>query len=101
MKRPLVDAAPSRLSLQALAAAGYPLSHLADLMATKPGTLGEIRRGNRRYVTADMHQRIAYTHRGLRDADPADHGIPTTASHVALLQAAREGWTTGDGQVAA
>jgi transcriptional regulator with XRE-family HTH domain len=89
----LVDAAPARAQLRALAARGYPLNYVAAEAGVSSGALSLIRSGTRARIQSDTADAIARTHRRLAGTAPADCGIHGWGVGAALLTAGRHGWT--------
>jgi len=87
--------------LRSLAAQGYPINWLADYALLCTSTLTCLRSGRARRITARVAEEIASTFLLLNGVNPAVHGVPARGIHMALLQAARGGWTTGDEVAAA
>lgn len=92
-----VDAAQARQQLIELAAAWFPLLHVAEFIGADDTTLHNIRSGRVRRTSPYIARRIADAHRQLAGTRPADHGIPPRAIHVAQLIAGRNGWTNPEG----
>jgi hypothetical protein len=90
----LVDAGTARQHLIELAAAWFPLTHIAEFIGADDTTLYNIRSGRVRRTNSYTARRIAHAHQQLASTDPADHGIPPRAIHTAQLIAGRNGWTT-------
>lgn len=87
-----VDASTARQQLIELAAAWFPLSHIAQLIGASDKTLYNIRSGRVARTSPYTARRIAHAHAQLAGTQPADHGIPPGPIHTAQLIAGRNGW---------
>lgn len=88
----LVDAGTARRQLIELAAAWFPLTHIAEFIGADDTTLHNIRSGRVARTSAYTARRIAHAHAQLAGTRPADHGIAARAIHTAQLIAGRNGW---------
>jgi hypothetical protein len=63
---------------------GIPISAMAaDKIATKTGISGDyLRRGDQRFLTVDMYQRIQEAMEALEKAGEDDAGLPGKGQHV-------------------
>lgn len=90
----------ARDQLRSLAAQGYPVDWLAGYTLLSGGTLTHLRSGRSRQITARVAFEIATAFLLLNGVDPDIHDVGSRGIHIALLQAARGGWTAGSGVAA-
>lgn len=99
-KKSLVDPLGSARRLQALAAIGFPISHMYRLIGVTDRTVRRVMAGRRVYaVTAAT---IAEGYARLSTQDPIDCGVTAGAARYARRHAKRRGWPTPtqwDGQI--
>lgn len=88
----LVDATTARRQLRELAAAGYPLTWLADELGVSAQGLGGIRSGRQQRSRGYTLTCIYRLYRRLHDTTPETHGIAPGPVSFTRVIAARNGW---------
>ncbi|MDX2707786.1 helix-turn-helix domain-containing protein [Streptomyces sp. PA03-6a] len=72
----MTDAAHAAAILNALAAAGWPATHLADRLGISPQTIAAIRDQRRPHLRIPIDQDIRRLYPRLANTSPAAAGIP-------------------------
>lgn len=88
----LIDAAPARRQLQAMAAAGFTTVWIAEQIGVSKTGLGPVRNGQTGLIQPYTARCIGRLYDRVRGTVAADHGIPERKSAWTRVLAVRNGW---------